>query len=155
MTCLSAHMYRQISKCTDKNPKKHYWGGSCPPCPPSGYANGSSSSSSSSSRLRNMSCMWYLSVFLVRLSIWIKIDGWLMKSTTKFLHQIRAVVELRYIVITGVIIRNPSLYSHTLGCLENQLHPISSSREIENDRFSSMSGLPSKPRRHVNRSKMK
>ena len=29
-------MYRQISKCTDKNPKKHYWGGSCPP---SGYAN--------------------------------------------------------------------------------------------------------------------
>ena len=33
-------MYRQISKCTDKNPKKHYWGGSCPPCPPSGYANG-------------------------------------------------------------------------------------------------------------------
>ena len=31
MTCLSAHMYRQISKCTDKNPKKHYWGGSCPP----------------------------------------------------------------------------------------------------------------------------
>ena len=27
-------MYRQISKCTDKNPKKHYWGGSCPPCPP-------------------------------------------------------------------------------------------------------------------------
>ena len=34
MTCLSAHMYRQISKCTDKNPKKHYWGGSCPPCPP-------------------------------------------------------------------------------------------------------------------------
>ena len=34
MTCLSAHMYRQISKCTDKNPKKHYWGGSCPPAPP-------------------------------------------------------------------------------------------------------------------------
>ena len=32
-------MYRQISKCTDKNPKKHYWGGSCPPCPPSCYAN--------------------------------------------------------------------------------------------------------------------
>ena len=32
-------MYQQISKCTDKNPKKHYWGGSCPPCPPSGYAN--------------------------------------------------------------------------------------------------------------------
>ena len=32
-------MYRQISKCTDKNPKKHYWGGSCPPAPPSGYAN--------------------------------------------------------------------------------------------------------------------
>ena len=29
-------MYRQISKCTDKNPKKHYWGGggSCPPAPP-------------------------------------------------------------------------------------------------------------------------
>ena len=38
------YMYRQISKCTDKifkctdkTPKKHYWGGSCPPptpCPP-------------------------------------------------------------------------------------------------------------------------
>ena len=39
MTCLSAHMYRQISKCTDKNPKKHYWGGPAPPPPPSGYAN--------------------------------------------------------------------------------------------------------------------
>ena len=37
MTCLSAHMYRQISKCTDKNPKKHYWGGggaAAPPAPP-------------------------------------------------------------------------------------------------------------------------
>ena len=33
-------MYRQISKCTDKSPKRHYWGGggNCPP-PPSGYAN--------------------------------------------------------------------------------------------------------------------
>ena len=31
--CFSAYMYRQISKCTDKTPKKHYWG-SCPPCPP-------------------------------------------------------------------------------------------------------------------------
>ena len=37
LTCLSAYMYRQISKCTDKTPKKHYW---CPPPPPSGYANG-------------------------------------------------------------------------------------------------------------------
>ena len=27
MTCLSAYMYRQISKCTDKTPKKHYGGG--------------------------------------------------------------------------------------------------------------------------------
>ena len=34
MTCLSAHMYRQISKCTDKNPKKHYWGEAAPPAPP-------------------------------------------------------------------------------------------------------------------------
>ena len=35
MTCLSAYMYRQISKCTDKTPKKHYWGGGqLPPCPP-------------------------------------------------------------------------------------------------------------------------
>ena len=35
-------MYRQISKCTDKSPKRHYWGGNCPPPPlpsPSGYAN--------------------------------------------------------------------------------------------------------------------
>ena len=33
MTCLSAYMYRQISKCTDKSPKRHYWGGgNCPPC---------------------------------------------------------------------------------------------------------------------------
>ena len=35
-------MYRQISKCTDKSPKRHYWGGgaiACPPPPPSGYAN--------------------------------------------------------------------------------------------------------------------
>ena len=48
MTCLSAYMYRQISKmyrqiskCTDKTPKKHYWGAvaSPPPPPPSGYAN--------------------------------------------------------------------------------------------------------------------
>ena len=42
MICLSANMYRQISRCTDKTPKKHYWGGgggSCPPCPPSGYAS--------------------------------------------------------------------------------------------------------------------
>ena len=54
MTCLSAHMYRQISKCTDKNPKKHYWGGggaaapSAPPPPPSGYANDM------------YVCVWYL-----------------------------------------------------------------------------------------------
>ena len=27
MTCLSAYMYRQISKCTDKTLKKHYGGG--------------------------------------------------------------------------------------------------------------------------------
>ena len=27
MTCLSANMYRQISRCTDKTPTKHYWGG--------------------------------------------------------------------------------------------------------------------------------
>ena len=27
MTYLSAHMYRQISKCTDKTPKKHHGGG--------------------------------------------------------------------------------------------------------------------------------
>ena len=27
MTCLSAYIYRKISKCTDKSPKKHYWGG--------------------------------------------------------------------------------------------------------------------------------
>ena len=41
ITCLSAHMYRQISKCTDKNPEKSIiGGGSCPPAPPSGYANG-------------------------------------------------------------------------------------------------------------------
>ena len=43
MTRLSAYMYRQISQCTDKSPKTHYWGGgaiapSAPP-PPSGYAN--------------------------------------------------------------------------------------------------------------------
>ena len=42
MTYLAAYMYRQISKCTDKTPKKHYWGraiarplplwgGKCPP----------------------------------------------------------------------------------------------------------------------------
>ena len=35
MTCLSAYMYRQISKCTDKTPKKHL----SPPPPPSGYAS--------------------------------------------------------------------------------------------------------------------
>ena len=42
MTYLSAHMYRQISKCTDKTPKKHYGGGGgeLPP-PPSGYASDS------------------------------------------------------------------------------------------------------------------
>ena len=45
MTCLSANMYRQISKCTDKTLKKHYWGAIIaplppPPPPPSGYANG-------------------------------------------------------------------------------------------------------------------
>ena len=29
------YMYRQIFKCTDKTPKKHYWGGGqLPPCPP-------------------------------------------------------------------------------------------------------------------------
>ena len=38
-------MYRQIFKCTDKTPKKHYGGGGAvglPPAPPppSGYANG-------------------------------------------------------------------------------------------------------------------
>ena len=40
MTCLSAYMYRQTSKCTDKTLKKHYWGGGgqLPP-PPSGYAS--------------------------------------------------------------------------------------------------------------------
>ena len=32
MSCLSAYMYRQMSKCTDKTPKKHYWGN--PPPPP-------------------------------------------------------------------------------------------------------------------------
>ena len=33
--------YRQISKCTDKSPKRHYWGGGAmpPSPPPSGYAN--------------------------------------------------------------------------------------------------------------------
>ena len=40
MTCLSAYMYRQISQCTDKSPKRHYWGeGAIAPLPPSGYAN--------------------------------------------------------------------------------------------------------------------
>ena len=38
MTFLSANMYRQISKCTDKTPKKHYGGGggggNCPLCSP-------------------------------------------------------------------------------------------------------------------------
>ena len=36
MACLLAYMYRQISKCTDKTPKKHYGGGGQlppPPCP--------------------------------------------------------------------------------------------------------------------------
>ena len=27
-------MYRQISKCTDKSPKRHYWGAIAPPAPP-------------------------------------------------------------------------------------------------------------------------
>ena len=27
-------MYRQISKCTDKSPKRHYWGGAIAPLPP-------------------------------------------------------------------------------------------------------------------------
>ena len=46
MTCLSANMYRQISKCTDKTPKKVLLGGGggqLPPCSPppprSGYAS--------------------------------------------------------------------------------------------------------------------
>ena len=34
MTYLSAYMYRQISKCTDKTPIKHYWGAIAPPPPP-------------------------------------------------------------------------------------------------------------------------
>ena len=34
LTYLSAYMYRHISKCTDKTPKKHYWG-QLPPPPPS------------------------------------------------------------------------------------------------------------------------
>ena len=38
MICLSASMYRQISRCTDKTPKKHYLGGGggavAPPPPP-------------------------------------------------------------------------------------------------------------------------
>ena len=35
------YMYRQISKCTDKSPKRHYGGGggAIAPLPPSGYAN--------------------------------------------------------------------------------------------------------------------
>ena len=33
LTYLSAYMYRQISKCTDKTPKKHYWG-TIAPLPP-------------------------------------------------------------------------------------------------------------------------
>ena len=45
MTCLSAYMYRQICKCTNKSPNRHYWGAIAPPPPvppppPSGYANG-------------------------------------------------------------------------------------------------------------------
>ena len=39
MAYLSAYMYRQISKCTDKTPKKHYWGAIIAPLPPSGYAS--------------------------------------------------------------------------------------------------------------------
>ena len=41
MTCLSAYMYRQISKCTDKT--EALWGAiasPAPPPPPSGYASG-------------------------------------------------------------------------------------------------------------------
>ena len=37
MTYLSAYIYRQISKCTDKTPKKQYWGGgggAMAPAPP-------------------------------------------------------------------------------------------------------------------------
>ena len=34
MTCLSAYIERQISKCTDKTLKKHYWGGGEGNCPP-------------------------------------------------------------------------------------------------------------------------
>ena len=35
MTCVSAYMYQQISKCTDKTLKKPYGGGgNCPPPPP-------------------------------------------------------------------------------------------------------------------------
>ena len=34
ITCLSAYMYRQISKCTDKTPKKSIIGGNSPPPPP-------------------------------------------------------------------------------------------------------------------------
>ena len=48
MTYLSAYMYRQIFKCTDKTPKKGIiWGGGgnfpppLPPPPPSGYASAS------------------------------------------------------------------------------------------------------------------
>ena len=39
-TYLSAYMYRQISKCTDKTPKTHYGGGGPPPSR-SGYASAS------------------------------------------------------------------------------------------------------------------
>ena len=35
LICLSANMYRQISKCTDKTPKMHYWGAVAPPPAPS------------------------------------------------------------------------------------------------------------------------
>ena len=34
VTCLSAYMYRQISKCTEKTPKKHYCGAIAPLPPP-------------------------------------------------------------------------------------------------------------------------
>ena len=34
------HVYRQISKCANKSPKKHYGGGGQLPPAPSGYASG-------------------------------------------------------------------------------------------------------------------
>ena len=39
MTCLSAHMYRQISKCTDKTPKGIIGGGGNAPPPPATLMN--------------------------------------------------------------------------------------------------------------------